>query len=113
MLPPELLRKGRFDELFYMGLPMKDERLEIMNIHMRRKNVDPSHYDLEYLAASTEGLNGAEIEQGVISALFEAKSRNEELTEHILANAFRNIVPLSRTMKNGYKKSRRGRGTEP
>jgi SpoVK/Ycf46/Vps4 family AAA+-type ATPase len=104
VLPPELLRKGRFDELFYMGLPMKDERLEIMKIHMRRKNVDPARYDLEYLATSTEGLNGAEIEQGVISALFEAKSQNEELSEHILANAFRNIVPLSRTMKERIQK---------
>ncbi len=104
VLPPEILRKGRFDELFYMGLPSKDERIQIIAIHMRKRNVDPSHFDMKYLAASTEALNGAEIEQGVISALFEAKSKNEELTEHILANAFRNIVPLSRTMRERIQK---------
>ena len=104
VLPPEILRKGRFDELFYMGLPLKDERLQIITIHMRKRNVDPSRFDMKYLAASTDGLNGAEIEQGVISALFEARSRNEELTEHILANSFRNIVPLSRTMRERIQK---------
>jgi len=104
VLPPEILRKGRFDELFYMGLPLKDERLQIITIHMRKRNVDPSRFDLDYLASSTEGLNGAEIEQGVISALFEANSKNEELSEHTLANAFRNIVPLSRTMRERIQK---------
>jgi SpoVK/Ycf46/Vps4 family AAA+-type ATPase len=104
VLPPEILRKGRFDELFYMGLPSKDERKQILIIHMKQRNLDPSRFDMDYLSVSTEGLNGAEIEQGVISALFEARSANAELTEHILANTLRNIVPLSRTMRERIQK---------
>ena len=98
VLPPEILRKGRFDELFYMGLPSKEERKQILTIHMRKRGVDPARFDMSYLASSTEGLNGAEIEQGIISALFESTSGKVELSEHILANSLRNIVPLSRTM---------------
>ncbi|MFH1114313.1 MAG: AAA family ATPase [Pseudomonadota bacterium] len=104
VLPPEILRKGRFDELFYMGLPSKEERKQILTIHMRKRRVDPSKFDMEYLAASTEGLNGAEIEQGVISAIYESSSEKTEVTEHILANALRNIVPLSRTMRERIEK---------
>ena len=104
VLPPEILRKGRFDELFYMGLPLKEERKQILTIHMRKRNVDLKRFDMDYLASSTEGLNGAEIEQGVISALFEASSQKTELTEHILANCLRNIVPLSRTMRERIQK---------
>jgi SpoVK/Ycf46/Vps4 family AAA+-type ATPase len=104
VLPPELMRKGRFDELFYMGLPLKDERLQILSIHMKRRKVDPARFDMEYLAESTEGLNGAEIEQGVISAIFESTSKNVELTEHVLANSLRSIVPLSRTMRERIQK---------
>lgn len=104
VLPPEILRKGRFDELFYMGLPSKEERKQILTIHMRKRNVDPKRFDMDYLAASTEGLNGAEIEQGVISAIFESASQKVEVSEHILANALRNIVPLSRTMRERIQK---------
>ncbi len=104
VLPPEILRKGRFDELFYMGLPTKEERKQILTIHMRKRRVDPARFDMDYLSSSTEGLNGAEIEQGVISALFEATSSKVELSEHILANSLRNIVPLSRTMRERIQK---------
>lgn len=104
VLPPEILRKGRFDELFYVGLPMKDERKEILSIHMRKRNVDPSRFDMDYLAESTEGFNGAELEQGVVSAIFEAVSANTELTEHAMANCLRNVVPLSRTMRERIEK---------
>jgi hypothetical protein len=105
VLPPELLRKGRFDELFYMGLPLKEERREILTIHMTKRNIDPGKFDMDYLSGSTEGMNGAEIEQGVISALFEASAKEDSrLTEHILANALRNIVPLSRTMRERIQK---------
>ena len=104
VLPPEILRKGRFDELFYMGLPNKDERKQILTIHLKKRNVDLSHFDMEYLATSTDGLNGAEIEQGVISAIFESESKNVEMSEHILANCLRNIVPLSRTMRERIQK---------
>jgi len=104
VLPPEILRKGRFDELFYMGLPSKDERKHILAIHLRKRKVDAGGFDMNYLAASTEGLNGAEIEQGIISAVYEAASQRAVLTEHTLANCFRNIVPLSRTMRERIQK---------
>jgi SpoVK/Ycf46/Vps4 family AAA+-type ATPase len=104
VLPPEILRKGRFDELFYMGLPLEEERKQILSIHMRKRRVDPSRFDMDYLAESTEGLNGAEIEQGVISAIYESSSSKTQVTEHILSNALRNIVPLSRTMRERIEK---------
>ncbi len=104
VLPPEILRKGRFDELFYMGLPLKEERRQILSIHMKKRNVDPKRFDMEYLADSTEGLNGAEIEQGVISAIYESLDQGGEVTEHGLANSLRNIVPLSRTMRERIQK---------
>jgi ATP-dependent 26S proteasome regulatory subunit len=100
----EILRKGRFDELFYMGLPSKEERKEILTIHMRKRKVNLDKFDMDYLAESTLGFNGAELEQGVISAIFEAMSRKTDLSEHILANALRNIVPLSRTMRERIEK---------
>lgn len=99
VLPPEILRKGRFDELFYVGLPDVEERKHIISIHMKKRNLDPSKFDMDYLAESTEGHNGAEIEQGVIAGLYEAMAQKKPLSEHILANAFRGIVPLSRTMR--------------
>ncbi|MBM3299871.1 MAG: AAA family ATPase [Deltaproteobacteria bacterium] len=104
VLPPEILRKGRFDELFYMGLPLKEERKQILSIHMKKRGLDPTRFDMDYLASSTDGLNGAEIEQGVISAIFEASSNKGETTEHTLANCLRNIVPLSRTMRERIQK---------
>jgi hypothetical protein len=104
VLPPEILRKGRFDELFYMGLPSKEERREILSIHMKKRKVDPAQFDMDYLADCSQGHNGAELEQAVVAAVFEAMSRNTDLTEHILANALRNVVPLSRTMKERIEK---------
>jgi SpoVK/Ycf46/Vps4 family AAA+-type ATPase len=99
VLPPEILRKGRFDELFYVGLPGKDERKQILSIHMKKRRLDPSEFDMDYLAESTKGFNGAEIEEGIVSAIYESSSKNKKLTEHSLSNALRNVVPLSRTMR--------------
>ncbi len=99
VLPPEILRKGRFDELFYVGLPGKQDRMEILTIHLRRKKLDPAKFDMNYLAQSTEGLNGAEIEEGVAAAVIECMAENRDVTEHDLANSLRRIVPLSRTMR--------------
>ncbi|MFH0823830.1 MAG: AAA family ATPase [Pseudomonadota bacterium] len=104
VLPPEVLRKGRFDELFFVGLPGKGERSNILKIHMERRKLDTSKYDMDYLADSTAGYNGAEIEQGVIAAIFESMAQGKELSEHALANCLRNIVPLSRTMKERIEK---------
>lgn len=99
VLPPEILRKGRFDELFYVGLPGTQDRMEILAIHMRRRRLDPAKFDMKYLAQSTEGLNGAEMEEGVTSAVIECMAEKREVTEHDLANSLRRIVPLARTMR--------------
>src|SRR5258705_3400210 len=71
-LPPELLRKGRFDEIFFVDLPDKSVRREIFAIHLTKRHRDPAKFDLDELAGSCEGFSGAEIEQAVIAALSEA-----------------------------------------
>jgi SpoVK/Ycf46/Vps4 family AAA+-type ATPase len=97
-LPPELLRKGRFDELFFVDLPEPDERADIFAIHLARRGRDPAGFDREAMAAASGDFSGAEIEEAVISALYEGFSRGEELnTGHVLL-ALRESVPLARTM---------------
>ncbi len=97
-LPPELLRKGRFDDLFFVDLPGPAERAEIFAIHLARRGRDPAGFDLPALAAASADFSGAEIEEAVISALYEGFSRGEELnTGHVLL-ALRETVPLARTM---------------
>src|SRR5947208_691684 len=97
-LPPELLRKGRFDEIFFVDLPTKEERKEIFGIHLAKRGRDAGQFDLEALIAASESFSGAEIEQAVISALYDAfYERHELATQHIL-EALRQTVPLVRTM---------------
>jgi hypothetical protein len=97
-LPPELLRKGRFDEIFFVDLPAPAEREEIFRIHLARRGRDAAGFDLSQLVGASHDFSGAEIEQGVISALFDAFAERQELTTpHVLA-ALRETVPLSRTM---------------
>ncbi len=97
-LPPELLRKGRFDEIFFVDLPQEDTRAQIFAIHIAKRKRDPDHFDLAALAAAAEGFSGAEIEQAVISALHEAFAKHTDLTtEHIL-HAVQTSPPLSVTM---------------
>jgi SpoVK/Ycf46/Vps4 family AAA+-type ATPase len=98
-LPPELLRKGRFDEIFFIDLPDPEERYEIFAIHLARRHRDPLKYDLGRLSKETEGFSGAEIEQAIISALYDAFEAERELTEEDLLSNIRQTVPLSRTMK--------------
>lgn len=98
-LPQELLRKGRFDELFFVDLPNEIERKEIFKIHIEKRNRNAENYDLNELSKHSEKFSGAEIEASIISALYDAFDKEEELsTEYILAN-LNKIVPLSTTMK--------------
>ena len=98
-LPPELLRKGRFDDIFFVDLPNAEERREIFKIHLTRRKRDPAGFKLDELAAAAEGFSGAEIEESIVSGLYEAFSMGTEVsTQHIL-NALRESVPLSRTME--------------
>jgi ATP-dependent 26S proteasome regulatory subunit len=86
-LPPELLRKGRFDEIFFVDLPSRDERKQIFEIHLKRRKRDPEKFDLDALADSTPGYSGAEIEQVVISSLYDAFSEEREKDNATLPDA--------------------------
>lgn len=99
LLPAEMIRKGRFDEVFFVDLPSDDERVEIFRIHLQRRGVDPNRFQLERLKRFTKGWTGAECEQCVVSALTTAKLEERELTDDDLLNATAGIVPLSKTMK--------------
>lgn len=99
LLPPEVLRKGRFDEIFFVTLPNRKERREIFRIHLESRGKDPSQFDLDSLAKNSEGYSGAEIEQAVVSALFESFSNEKELNDRELIIAASSIVPLSTTMR--------------
>jgi SpoVK/Ycf46/Vps4 family AAA+-type ATPase len=97
-LPPELLRKGRLDEIFFVDLPTEEERGEILRIHIARRKRDPAKFDVERLAKLCEGFSGAEIEQAIISGLFDAFSAGTELSTELVQTSLLETVPLSRTM---------------
>ncbi|HVN32138.1 MAG TPA: hypothetical protein VMT45_09120, partial [Thermoanaerobaculaceae bacterium] len=98
LLPAEIIRKGRFDQVFFVELPNEEERKEILTIHMHRQDLDPSRYDLVLLASATRGWNGAEIEQAVVSARITCHAENRTVEERDLLTAMGMIVPLSTTM---------------
>jgi SpoVK/Ycf46/Vps4 family AAA+-type ATPase len=98
-LPPELLRKGRFDEIFFVDLPSLEERREIFEIHLRKRKRDPTAFDLDAMARESAGFSGAEIEQAIIAGLFDAFDAGRELTTEDILRTIRQSVPLSRTMK--------------
>ena len=97
-LPPELLRKGRFDEIFFVDLPTPAVRKEIFAIHLNKRQRDAGGFDLEQLASATHGFSGAEIEQAVIAGMYHAFAKSEELTTQHILNAARLSPPLSVTM---------------
>jgi SpoVK/Ycf46/Vps4 family AAA+-type ATPase len=97
-LPPELLRKGRLDEIFFIDLPTPNERKEVFRIHIHKRGRDPAKFDLEELARVSEGFNGAEIEEAVIAGLFNAFSNGTDLSTEVLKTAIGETVPLSKTM---------------
>ena len=104
MLPAEVLRKGRFDEIFYAGLPDAPGREEIFRIHLARQGVAPAAYDSALLSGSTRGFSGSEIEQVVLSGSFDALSERRPLTQQDLMAAISRTVPLSVTMAEQIKK---------
>ena len=99
LLPAEMIRKGRFDEVFFVDLPLEEERLEIFKIHLSRRGVDVSGIDLGQLTEFTHGWSGAEVEQCVVSAVTKARLTDTEVTGLDLVQAAVKIVPLSRTME--------------
>jgi SpoVK/Ycf46/Vps4 family AAA+-type ATPase len=98
MLPPELVRKGRFDEIFFVDLPDETSRKEIFRIHLARRKQKPEDLDVDGFAAATAGFSGAEIEQIVVSGLYEALARSEPLSTVILKEEITRTRPLSLTM---------------
>jgi SpoVK/Ycf46/Vps4 family AAA+-type ATPase len=98
LLPAEMIRKGRFDEVFFVDLPLDEERLEIFKIHLDRRGVDTSGIDLGQLTEFTKGWSGAEVEQCVVSAVTKARLTETQITGQDLVQAAVKIVPLSRTM---------------
>jgi SpoVK/Ycf46/Vps4 family AAA+-type ATPase len=97
-LPPELLRKGRFDEIFFVDLPGKETREQIFAIHLKKRDRDPADVDLGALAEAAEGFSGAEIEQAVVSALHDAFANQADITTERILEAVRSSPPLSVTM---------------
>ena len=98
-LPPELVRKGRFDEIFFVDLPNPRARANILHIHLGNRGQDPKVFDLSALMQACEGFSGAEIEQGVVSAMYAANAVGASLTtDHLLAE-FERTKPLSVVMR--------------
>ncbi len=105
-LPPELLRKGRFDEIFFLDLPTQEERQEIFSVHLRKRRRLPQDYDLERLAFEAQGMVGAEIEQAIIDAMYVGFNRGGEFTSYDLSAALRKLVPISVTQRETIQKLR-------
>lgn len=97
-LPPELLRKGRFDDIFFIDLPDRAERADIFRIHLSRRKRDPQNFNLERMAELSAGFSGAEIEQVVVGSLYLAFDKGRDLTQEDLEEECKAQVPLSRTM---------------
>ena len=98
-LPPELMRKGRFDEIFFVDLPSSAEREVIFNIHLNKRNRDINKFDLTLLAEESHNFTGAEIEAAIVSAMYEAFNQSREFNTDDIVESLNEIVPLSVTMK--------------
>lgn len=97
-LPPELIRKGRIDELFFVDLPEPSIREDIFRIHLARRDLDPGTFDLASLAAASAGFAGAEIEQAVVTAVYAAAARQEQVLQQDVLQALAQTSPLSVVM---------------
>jgi len=98
-LPPELLRKGRFDEIFFVDLPRESERKDILGIHFKKRNRDPGKFDIDALCDHCEGFSGAEIEQAIVSSMYTAFDKDRDIVQDDVAAAFQATVPLSVTRR--------------
>jgi SpoVK/Ycf46/Vps4 family AAA+-type ATPase len=97
VLPPELIRKGRFDELFFVDLPKQSERKQIFSIQLKRRKRNPADFDLDRVATAAKGFSGAEIDAAVQTALYAAFSGKQEVNTDHLLQALKTTVPLSTT----------------
>jgi SpoVK/Ycf46/Vps4 family AAA+-type ATPase len=106
-LPPELLRKGRLDEIFFVDLPAPEERKEIFRIHLVKRGRDAAKFDLAALAEASSDFSGAEIEEGINSALYDAFYAKQDITTEYVHAALSQTVPLARTMDEQISRLRR------
>ncbi len=106
-LPPELLRKGRFDELFFVDLPDEIEREAIWRIHLAKRNRDPERLDVRAFVKLSDGFTGSEIEQVVADALFDCFDAGDELGTQAVIRAIGNTIPLAVTMAEEIKQLRK------
>lgn len=97
-LPGEFLRKGRFDEIFFVDLPNTEERKEIFRIHLAKRRREIARFDLDQLATVCDGFSGAEIEQALVAAMYEAFAQDREFTQLDIIAAIKSTLPLSKTM---------------
>ena len=110
-MPPELLRKGRFDEIFFVDLPTREERVQIVRIHLGLRKQDPAQFDIEAIAEVSEGFSGAEIEQAVIAALYRSLHAQQALSTEAVLDAMRSTVPLSVSRREDVGRLREMAGT--
>lgn len=94
-LPPELIRKGRLDECFFVDLPSQPVRETIFSIHLKKRHFDPGNFSLETLALHSEGFSGAEIEQSIVAALYSASAQRAVLTTEHIIKQIESTYPLS------------------
>ena len=94
-LPPELLRKGRFDEIFFIDLPEPGPREEIARIHLKKRKLDPVSFDCRTIASACAGFSGAEIEAAIVSGLYEARARSQSLSDSLILQEIAQTRPLS------------------
>ncbi len=102
MLPPELLRKGRFDEIFFVDLPNSDERRAIFEIHLSQRKRDPGSFDLNKLVRASAGYSGSELEEVIVIAMYNAYDQGlgeSDITTEMMLQALGEIIPLSQTMR--------------
>jgi SpoVK/Ycf46/Vps4 family AAA+-type ATPase len=97
VLPPELIRKGRFDELFFVDLPNQSERKQIFAIQLSKRKRNSQDFELDRVAAVAHGYSGAEIDAAVQGAMYAAYSQRTDVTTQALLDALKATVPLSTT----------------
>jgi AAA+ superfamily predicted ATPase len=97
ILPPEMLRKGRFDEIFFVDLPRTEIRADLFSLHLRKRGRDAAAFDVNKLAEASNGFSGAEIEQAIVSGLYTAFNRKQQLSTDVLLEEIHSTQPLSVT----------------
>jgi len=97
-LPPELVRKGRFDEIFFVDLPSLRNRVEIFRIHLTKRSLDPKRFNLDSLAEAASGFSGSEIEQAIVSSMYTAHSQGRAVSQEDLLAELKQTHPLSVVM---------------